>query len=84
MHDGHLVTVTERDQPLLEAAGEHILETGWTGDAASVAARMDAVGADGITEVVYNPAGPDIARELEAFAAAATSPASTTPSGPAR
>jgi len=71
MHEGHLVTVTERDRPLLDVAGEAILGTGWTGDAASVAARLDAVGAQGITEVVYCAAGPDIGRELEAFAAAA-------------
>ena len=74
VHEGHLVTVTERDRPLLAAAGEQILETGWTGDAASIAARMAAVGAVGITEVVYGPAGPDIERELEAFAVAARSP----------
>jgi 5,10-methylenetetrahydromethanopterin reductase len=71
VHEGHLVTVTERDRPLLDVAGERILGTGWTGDAASVAARMDAVGAKGISEVVYCAAGPDIRRELEAFAAAA-------------
>jgi 5,10-methylenetetrahydromethanopterin reductase len=71
VHEGHLVTVTERDRPLLDVAGEAILGTGWTGDAASVAARMDAVGAQGITEVVYCAAGPDVRRELEAFAAAA-------------
>ena len=71
VHEGHLVAVTDRDGPAVEAAGGAILGTGWTGDAASVAARMDAVGAEGITEVVYGPAGPDIARELKAFAAAA-------------
>ena len=72
VHEGHLVAVTERDRPLLEVAGEALLGTGWTGDAASISARMDAVGAAGITEVVYGPAGPDIAHELRAFAAAAT------------
>jgi 5,10-methylenetetrahydromethanopterin reductase len=73
VHEGHLVAVTDRDRPLLEAAGEHILGTGWTGDAASISDRFDAVGAQGISEVVYCPAGPDIDRELEAFAQAATS-----------
>ncbi len=72
VHEGHLVSITDRDWPLVAAAGEQILGTGWTGDAASVSARMDAVGAQGITEVVYGPAGPDIRRELRAFAAAAT------------
>ena len=75
LHEGHLVTVTARDKPLLDAAGAQILATGWTGAPGSIAARMDAVGAAGITEVVYNPAGPDIRRELEAFATAARSPA---------
>ncbi len=72
VHEGHLVAVTDRDWPLIEAAGEQILGTGWTGDAASVSVRLDAVGAQGITEVVYGPAGPDIPRELSAFASAAT------------
>jgi 5,10-methylenetetrahydromethanopterin reductase len=71
VHEGHLVVVTDRNRPLIEAAGEHILGTGWTGDAAAVSARFDDVGAQGITEVVYGPAGPAIPRELTAFAAAA-------------
>ncbi len=70
VHEGHLVVVNERDRPVLDVAGDALLTVGWTGDPASVAARMDAVGAAGITEAVYGPAGPDIARELEAFAAA--------------
>jgi len=71
VHEGHLVTVTERDRPLLEAAGALVLDAGWTGDAASVSARVDDAAAAGVTEIAYCPAGPDIARELEAFAAAA-------------
>jgi 5,10-methylenetetrahydromethanopterin reductase len=73
LHEGHLVTVTQRDEALLDVAGERLLATGWTGDAASISARMDAVGSEGISEVVYCAAGPDIERELEAFAAAARS-----------
>jgi 5,10-methylenetetrahydromethanopterin reductase len=71
VHEGHLVAITDRDLPLIAAAGEALLGTGWTGDAAAISARMDDVGAQGITEVVYGPAGPDISRELSAFAAAA-------------
>jgi 5,10-methylenetetrahydromethanopterin reductase len=70
VHEGHLVAVTARDQPLLDVAGERLLDTGWTGDAASISARMDAVGSQGISEVVLCVAGPDIGRELQAFAAA--------------
>jgi 5,10-methylenetetrahydromethanopterin reductase len=73
LHEGHLVTVTQRDRALVDAAGERLLATGWTGDAESIAARMDAVGSEGISEVVYCAAGPDIERELEAFATAARS-----------
>jgi 5,10-methylenetetrahydromethanopterin reductase len=73
VHEGHLVALTDGDRPLLAAAGAQILNTGWTGDRASVSARMDTVGAEGITEVVYGPAGPDINRELTAFADAVNS-----------
>lgn len=68
IHEGHVVTVTERDTPLLDAAGAALLGTGWTGDRASVRSRLEHADAAGATEVIYTPAGPDIARELEAFA----------------
>lgn len=71
VHEGHLVTVTERDTPLIPVAGERLLGSPFTGTAAEVAAQLKKVGEAGVTEVAYNPAGPDIARELEAFAAAA-------------
>ncbi|WP_285579684.1 LLM class flavin-dependent oxidoreductase [Actinoallomurus iriomotensis] len=72
-HQGHLSRLTERDRPLVAAAGPAILKYGWTGDAASIAARFDEVGTAGVTEVVYVPAGPDVPGELEAFAEAACS-----------
>jgi 5,10-methylenetetrahydromethanopterin reductase len=70
VHEGHVVTVTERDLPLLDVAGAGLLATGWTGDAASVAARAKEAADAGVTEIVYSPSGPDLRRELEAFAAA--------------
>lgn len=70
VHQGHLSQLTERDRAVVTAAGPAILEPGWTGDAASIAARFDEAGAAGVTEIVYVPAGPDILSELEAFAAA--------------
>jgi len=70
VHRGHLSAVTDRDVDLVAAAGKSILECGWTGDRASIAARMDEAGEQGITEVIYTPAGPDVRTELEAFAAA--------------
>jgi len=71
VHEGHLVAVTERDRPVVDLAGPEILGTGWTGPASSIPGRMEHAAAGGVLEVMYNPAGPDIARELEAFAAAA-------------
>ncbi|WP_329252908.1 LLM class flavin-dependent oxidoreductase [Actinoallomurus sp. NBC_01490] len=71
VHQGHLSRLTGRDRALVTAAGPAILEYGWTGDAASVAARSDEAGTAGVTEVVYVPAGPDVPGELEAFAEAA-------------
>jgi 5,10-methylenetetrahydromethanopterin reductase len=70
VHEGHVVMVTARDRPLLDAAGDGLLATGWTGDRDSVRARAERAGAAGVTELIYTPAGPDVGRELEAFAAA--------------
>jgi 5,10-methylenetetrahydromethanopterin reductase len=71
VHDGHVVTVTARDQGLVDAAGPAILKTGWTGTPDAIAARLERAAEAGVTEVAYTPAGPDIARELAAFAAVA-------------
>jgi 5,10-methylenetetrahydromethanopterin reductase len=71
VHEGHVVTVTDRDRRVLDAAGAALLGSGWTGDRASVRSRLDHAETEGATEVIYTPAGPDIARELEAFASAA-------------
>ncbi len=70
MHEGHLVEVTGRDRSLVSAAGERLLGGPLTGTASEVAARLQEMGGTGVTEVVYNPTGPDIDRELEAFASA--------------
>jgi 5,10-methylenetetrahydromethanopterin reductase len=75
VHEGHLVAVTDRDRPLVAAAGERLPASPFTGSAAEVAAQLELVRAAGVTEVAYNPIGSDIARELEAFAAAARHPA---------
>jgi 5,10-methylenetetrahydromethanopterin reductase len=70
VHEGHLVAVTDRDRPLLSVAGEALVEGRLAGSPAEVVSQLEAVRAVGVTEVAYNPTGPDIARELEAFAAA--------------
>lgn len=72
VHEGHFVTVTDRDRPLLDQAGPAVL-SGWTGDAASIREKLAAAAQAGITEVLYSPAGSDIPGEIEAFAAASRS-----------
>ena len=42
-----------------------------TGTAQQVSEKIAGLAALGVTELVYQPAGSDIARELRAFAAAA-------------
>jgi 5,10-methylenetetrahydromethanopterin reductase len=68
VHEGHLVAINERDRPLLDAAGDSLLSSGWTGTADDVRSRADVAAAAGVTEIAYGPTGSDIARELRAFA----------------
>ncbi|MGZ4676714.1 MAG: LLM class flavin-dependent oxidoreductase [Acidimicrobiia bacterium] len=70
IHEDHLVRVTERDRPLL--SGDGLTTFTWTGDAATLRARLDATEAAGTSEILFQPEGPDIERELRAFMAMAT------------
>jgi 5,10-methylenetetrahydromethanopterin reductase len=70
IHEGHLVAPNERDALALDAAPELAASLTMTGTAAEVGQRVEALAAAGVTEIAYQPAGPDIPRELEAFAAA--------------
>jgi 5,10-methylenetetrahydromethanopterin reductase len=72
LHEGHLAAVTERDRPAVTDAGAAILQFGWAGERAAIRAKALDAAASGITELVYGPVGPNIGRELEAFAAALT------------
>jgi len=71
VHQGHLTHVTDRDRPLLDQAGELIGSTGWVGDDDRIRARIADAAAAGATEILFAPSGPDIPRELRAFARAA-------------
>jgi 5,10-methylenetetrahydromethanopterin reductase len=70
IHEGHLVKANPRDEPhvadLIPLASAGAL----TGTAEQVAARVGDLAAAGVTEVAYQPAGSDVARELRAFASA--------------
>ena len=67
-HADHLVAVTDRDRAVLD--GDLLKAFTWTGTADEINARIEAAEASGVTELLYAPMGPNIPRELEAFAAA--------------
>ncbi len=69
LHELHLVGVNDRDRSIL--SGEMVRALTWTGSAAEIGGRLEAAAAAGTTEILYAPMGPDVARELTAFAAAA-------------
>ena len=66
LHEDHLIAVNERDAPFVTGELLAGFELSLSRDAwREKLAQMEAAGG---TEVVYQPAGPDIPRELEAFA----------------
>jgi 5,10-methylenetetrahydromethanopterin reductase len=71
IHDGHLIALSQHDQALLERAAPLLASWTMTGTRSDIGARLRALTAAGITEVAYQPMGPDIPRELAAFAQAA-------------
>jgi 5,10-methylenetetrahydromethanopterin reductase len=70
IHDGHLVKANPRDEPHVAELIPFASATGLTGTAQQVSERVAGLGTLGVTEVVYQPAGSDIERELRAFASA--------------
>lgn len=72
IHDRHLVALNDIDRAVWEAGGwKAIPTTTLTGTAAELHERLRAFAADGITEVIYQPTGPDIPGELARFIEAA-------------
>jgi 5,10-methylenetetrahydromethanopterin reductase len=69
MHDRHLVAVNERDRPFI--TGEVVAASGRTFTPGALRDELRRLARAGVTELVYQPAGPDIPRELGAFARAA-------------
>jgi 5,10-methylenetetrahydromethanopterin reductase len=71
IHEGHATTPNEADKVLLDHVGPLIDAQTLTADPAGIRARLDRLASAGVTEVIYQPAGPDLERELIAMAAAA-------------
>jgi len=71
VHRGHITHVTERDRAVLDlATDEQLASWGWVGDAGAIRDRVQAARSAGVVEILYTPSGPDIEREMRAFAAA--------------
>jgi 5,10-methylenetetrahydromethanopterin reductase len=66
VHEGHLAALNEIDKRFV--TGQFLASAGIAADANTWRARLAAIEARGVTEVTYQPAGPDIPRELRAFA----------------
>ncbi len=66
-HEGHLTYLNAIDRPVV--SGELVERFTFTGEAATLRERLRDLTARGVTEVAYQPKGPDIERELSAFAA---------------
>jgi 5,10-methylenetetrahydromethanopterin reductase len=63
--EGHVTHLTDRDRALLD----HIDVSAMVGDAARIGRQLAKLAGAGFREIVYTPSGPDVARELRAFAA---------------
>ncbi len=70
VHEGHLSRVTDRDLPAVRAGIELLPKMSLTGTPAQLRDRIARFQQDGVTEVLYQPAGRDIPGELERFIAA--------------
>jgi 5,10-methylenetetrahydromethanopterin reductase len=66
IHDLHLVAVNDRDRPLITSDVLTAMGAAFTPD--ELRTRLAGMAEAGMTEIAYQPAGPDIPRELEAFA----------------
>lgn len=71
IHAGHLVQANPRDEPHVADLIPLASATSLIGTAEQIAEKIAGFAAAGVTEIAYQPAGPDIPRELRAFAAAA-------------
>ena len=73
VHSGHCVELGEADRAAWRAGGHRMLrEVTMTGTREEIRERLAEVAARGVTEIVFQPCGPDVRAELERFHDAAT------------
>jgi hypothetical protein len=74
VHAGHCVALNEADQAAWNAGGHAILQdVTISGTRDQVRRRLDDLASRGVTEIVFQPCGPDTRAELERFLDTATS-----------
>jgi 5,10-methylenetetrahydromethanopterin reductase len=74
VHTGHCVHLNEADKAAWDAGGHAMLQdVTISGTRDQVRRRLDELASHGVTEVVFQPCGPDTRAELERFFEAATS-----------
>jgi 5,10-methylenetetrahydromethanopterin reductase len=72
VHDQHLVALNRADTAAWAAGSwTAVGQTTLTGTDKEIGRRVSDLAAEGITEIIYQPTGPDITGELEAFHTAA-------------
>ncbi|HEY7254979.1 MAG TPA: LLM class flavin-dependent oxidoreductase [Thermoleophilaceae bacterium] len=68
VHSQHCVGLNEADQAAWDAGGHAMLEEAtMSGTAEQLRERLGSLPEHGVTELVFQPCGPDTRRELEAF-----------------
>jgi 5,10-methylenetetrahydromethanopterin reductase len=77
IHEGHLIMANPRDEPNVADLIPFASSMALTGTGEQVSEKIAGLASLGVTEVVYQPAGSDIGRELGAFASAAGLPSPT-------
>ncbi|MGX7678945.1 LLM class flavin-dependent oxidoreductase [Jatrophihabitans sp. DSM 45814] len=68
VHAGHQVILNEADEAVVDAASALIPTITATATSSELRQRLDEWAAAGVTEIAYQPGGPDIERQLETFA----------------
>jgi 5,10-methylenetetrahydromethanopterin reductase len=72
VHAGHCVELGEADQAAWNAGGHAMLQdVTMSGTRDQIRRRLDEVASQGVTEIVFQPCGPDTRAELERFLDAA-------------
>jgi 5,10-methylenetetrahydromethanopterin reductase len=72
VHTGHCVALGEADQAAWKAGGHELVrDVTMSGTREQIRQRLDEVAARGVTEIVFQPCGPDVRAELERFLDAA-------------